>query len=49
MLFTVRAWDANCPQHIPPRFEAGDVLAALQEKDRRIASLEAELERLRRA
>jgi predicted pyridoxine 5'-phosphate oxidase superfamily flavin-nucleotide-binding protein len=43
LLFTVRAWDANCPQHIPPRFEAEDVLAALQEKDRRIAQLEAEL------
>jgi predicted pyridoxine 5'-phosphate oxidase superfamily flavin-nucleotide-binding protein len=43
LLFTVRAWDANCPQHIPPRFEAEDVLAALQEKDRRIAELEAEL------
>jgi predicted pyridoxine 5'-phosphate oxidase superfamily flavin-nucleotide-binding protein len=43
MLFTVHAWDANCPQHIPPRFEAEDVLAALQAKDRRIADLEAEL------
>ena len=48
LLFTVHAWDANCPQHIPARFEAEDVLAALQEKDRRIAALEAELERLRR-
>jgi predicted pyridoxine 5'-phosphate oxidase superfamily flavin-nucleotide-binding protein len=43
LLLTVHAWDANCPQHIPPRFEAEDVLAALQEKDRRIAQLEAEL------
>lgn len=47
LVFTVHAWDANCPQHIPPRFEAEDVLAAIQEKDRRIASLEAEIERLR--
>jgi predicted pyridoxine 5'-phosphate oxidase superfamily flavin-nucleotide-binding protein len=47
LLFTVKAWDANCPQHIPPRFEAADVLAALQEKDRRIAELEAELARFR--
>ena len=46
LLFTVKAWDANCPQHIPPRFEAADVLAALQEKDRRIAELEAELARV---
>ena len=43
----VTAWDANCPQHIPPRFEAADVLAALREKDRRIAELEAELATLR--
>jgi len=47
LLFTVRAWDANCPQHIPPRFEAADVLAALQAKDQRIAELESELARLR--
>jgi len=48
LLFDVRAWDANCPQHIPARFEAEDVLAALQEKDRIIASLEEQLEQLRR-
>ncbi|MBT2746737.1 MULTISPECIES: pyridoxamine 5'-phosphate oxidase family protein [unclassified Lysobacter] len=47
--FTVKAWDANCPQHIPPRFEAEDVLAALQDKDTRIAELEAELARFRAA
>lgn len=23
LIFKVRAWDANCPQHIPQRFEAG--------------------------
>jgi uncharacterized protein len=43
MLFTVGAWDANCPQHIPQRFEAADVTAALANRDRRIAELEAEL------
>jgi predicted pyridoxine 5'-phosphate oxidase superfamily flavin-nucleotide-binding protein len=25
ILFSVTAWDANCPQHIPQRFEAADV------------------------
>lgn len=25
ILFTVTAWDANCQQHIPQRFEAADV------------------------
>ena len=49
MLFTVAAWDANCPQHIPTRYEAADVLEALQEKDRRIEALEAELAQLRAA
>ena len=49
ILFTVTAWDANCPQHIPLRFEAGDVQAALAARDARIAELEAEVERLRAA
>jgi len=48
ILFTVSAWDANCPQHIPQRFEAADVAATLAERDRRIAALEAEVERLRK-
>jgi hypothetical protein len=47
IVFTVSAWDANCPQHIPQRFEAADVTAALAERDGRIAELEAEVARLR--
>jgi uncharacterized protein len=43
LLFDVEAWDANCPQHIPLRFEAEDVSRALAEKDARIAELEAQL------
>ncbi len=46
ILFTVAAWDTNCPQHIPQRFEAADVAAALAERDARIAALEAEVARL---
>jgi predicted pyridoxine 5'-phosphate oxidase superfamily flavin-nucleotide-binding protein len=46
ILFTVAAWDAYCPQHIPQRFEAADVAAALEARDRRIAALEAEVARL---
>jgi predicted pyridoxine 5'-phosphate oxidase superfamily flavin-nucleotide-binding protein len=45
----VTAWDANCPQHIPLRLEAGDVERALATRDARIATLEAELEALRRS
>jgi uncharacterized protein len=47
ILFTVSAWNSNCPQHIPQRFDAEDVAAALAERDRRIAALEAEVKRLR--
>jgi len=47
ILFTVSAWDANCPQHIPQRFEAADVVAALAERDARIETLQAEIKRLR--
>lgn len=43
ILFTVAAWDTNCPQHIPQRFEAADVAAALEGRDRRIAELESRL------
>jgi predicted pyridoxine 5'-phosphate oxidase superfamily flavin-nucleotide-binding protein len=46
ILFTVAAWDTNCPQHIPQRLDAAAVAAALEERDRRIAALEAELKRL---
>jgi predicted pyridoxine 5'-phosphate oxidase superfamily flavin-nucleotide-binding protein len=46
ILLTVTAWDANCPQHIPQRFEAADVAAALAERDQRIEALEAEIKRL---
>lgn len=48
ILFTVSAWDANCPQHIPRRFEAAEVAAMLSERDNRIAALENELKRLSR-
>ena len=47
ILFTVFAWDANCPQHIPQRFEAADVATALTERDQRIEALQAEIKRLR--
>ena len=46
ILFTVSAWNMNCPQHIPQRFEAADVAAALAERDSRIRALEAEVARL---
>jgi predicted pyridoxine 5'-phosphate oxidase superfamily flavin-nucleotide-binding protein len=47
ILFSVAAWDINCPQHIPQRFDAADVAAALKERDMKIAALEEEIARLR--
>lgn len=47
ILLTVTAWDSNCPQHIPQRFEAEDVVRALASRDARIAALEAEVARLK--
>jgi predicted pyridoxine 5'-phosphate oxidase superfamily flavin-nucleotide-binding protein len=43
ILFKITAWDTNCPQHIPQKFDAADVAAALASRDARIAGLEAEL------
>ena len=43
ILFTISAWDTNCPQHIPRKFDAADVAAALATRDARIAELEAEV------
>ena len=47
ILFTVAAWNQNCEQHIPQRFEAADVEALIAEANKRIAALEAEVARLR--
>ncbi len=49
VVFTVTAWDVNCPQHIPQRFEAADVKRVLEAKDARISELEAEVAELRAA
>jgi len=47
VLFTISAWDTNCPQHIPQKFDAADVAAALATRDARIAELEAEVAALK--
>ena len=49
ILFGISAWDTNCQQHIPQKFDAADVAAALALRDERIAELEAELAALKRA
>lgn len=47
IIFKITAWDTNCPQHIPQRFDAADVAAALASRDERIQELEQELARLK--
>jgi predicted pyridoxine 5'-phosphate oxidase superfamily flavin-nucleotide-binding protein len=47
ILFRIAAWDTNCPQHIPQKFDAADVAAALASRDARIVELEGELAALK--
>jgi uncharacterized protein len=47
ILFRILAWDTNCPQHIPQKFDSADVATALSSRDSRIAELEAELATLK--
>lgn len=42
----VEAWDANCPQHITPRFTEAEIAPKLHVLHDRIAFLEAEVKRL---
>ncbi|MBR0716668.1 pyridoxamine 5'-phosphate oxidase family protein [Bradyrhizobium liaoningense] len=49
VLFKILAWDTNCPQHIPQKFDAADVAAVLAQRDERIAELEAEVAALKGA
>lgn len=46
IVFTIEAWDRNCPQHIPQLIPIGDAEAALQQLRQRVAELEGELVRL---
>lgn len=48
IVFTVEAWDTNCHQHIPQKFDAADVAVTVHKLQARIAELEAENEELRR-
>lgn len=41
--FHLEAWDINCPQFIPAKYDEPDVAAALQKLQDRIAELEAAL------
>lgn len=47
LLFDIDAWDINCPQHIPQKFDADQVAAALAERDDEIARLKAQIAQLK--
>ena len=47
ILFTVSAWDVNCPQHIHRRFGERQIAPVIEKLQTRIAELEAEVERLK--
>ena len=42
IVFTVEAWDVNCPQHIPQKLDAADVADAMARLQARIEDLERE-------
>ena len=41
IVFTVAAWDVNCPQHIPQKLDAADVAGAIDHLKARVAEFEA--------
>ena len=47
IMFTVMAWDSNCPQHIPQRIDREDVEELLRERDLRITELEEQVRLLK--
>jgi predicted pyridoxine 5'-phosphate oxidase superfamily flavin-nucleotide-binding protein len=49
IVFTIKAWDANCPQHITRRYTEEDIGITVQALHDRIAELEAENRALRKA
>ncbi len=49
IVFTVEAWDGNCPQHIPVKIDADDVTKAMRHLEARVRQLENENARLRAA
>ena len=46
ILFSIAAWDSNCPQHIPQKIAADDHTALVERYERKVALLEAEVARL---
>lgn len=47
MLFDIKAYDWNCPQHITPRYTVEEIEQAFRERNDYVKQLETELARLR--
>jgi predicted pyridoxine 5'-phosphate oxidase superfamily flavin-nucleotide-binding protein len=47
IVFTIEAWDINCPQHIHQRFSQGQVQPVIEQLQHRITELEETLAKLR--
>jgi len=47
LVFHIKAYDWNCPQHITPRFTEGEMESVLQEQNAYILKLEEEVEVLK--
>lgn len=49
MIFTITAWDINCPQHIPRKFGEAEIEEILEPFREQISKLEKELSELKSA
>ncbi len=47
VVFTLEAWDANCRQHIVPRYSEAEIAPAIDKLTQRIKELEEEVARLK--
>jgi predicted pyridoxine 5'-phosphate oxidase superfamily flavin-nucleotide-binding protein len=47
IVFTLEAWDINCPQHIVPRYTEAEIAPGMDKLVARIKELEEEVERLK--
>jgi len=48
ILFTIEAWDVNCPQHIHKRFSQRQIASVIEKLQDRVRELEGELAKMRK-
>lgn len=48
IIFTIEAWDANCPQHIPQMWSEAEIAPVVNAMNTRIEELESEIAALKR-